>query len=848
MAVKSRKSSFWQSVHFLARFFGLSGALAACVGAFIWQILGNEEIGSIVVTLGLSAVAFGLLFELRGVAKTVSSRRGAFGLNVVLQIVVLMALVVGVNVFSFEKYRRFDMTSKKIFTLDKAIADQLAQLRGDTEIIVLQQYVSFGQRAEYKQDKYDFAAQRKIVEKVKDLAEQFKDFGPKFHVTVLDVQDDYYQEKLDKIRKLSPDLAAAIEKAPENSIFFYAKEHNQIQRLSFNDIYQLDKESSIDGNNLVLKYQGVGPFARKIFNIEEKKPRVALAVVHPYLGLQNAEQPMFTMAGAKKILDAYGFDSGDIVLRKLSEEGDLTDEPDALTYDESRYEQIEDDLAATDDALTENQKQLDNANEMYKFWSESSLAVLNKKFAYVTLPDGREVVLLRSQVDGFKKKGVKFRDVIDVDEVDRKNETADYKQDIEILKHVLESQREDKASLLKEKQSLKAESLTEKRRLNDMEGKMKAVLANVDLLIVPRFTLMNAPSKRTIPNRLHRLDAAQLKAMKAFLKEGKPILFLLGPTNMPGEVPDFDGGGGADQLEAMLAEIGFKLPKQTILYNIEAKEFHARKFGGEFDRSKRELDVPGLKFDDSTVTFQAGKLKQALTPHPLRTSLKLTSRTIGSKKGQEVGVRHPRPVYFLRSAAPEGPASLVGRLALPDVTSRLGAAGAWLNKAQQKPDENAVFLLTREECWNENNPYITKSREPRYTPAKDDDPTKGTIEEERRGPFPIGVAVEAQLPASWYDDGKAKPQKTRVAVIGSGNVFVGPSLPPLKEKMLLDVVNWLMGRDDLLAHEVDTWQYPRVPIRQDSVAFDLWAWGARLGLPLVFIYLGIVVWMVRRMR
>ena len=291
MAVKSRKSSVWQSIHFTARFIGLTGALTACIGLFIWKILGDELIGLSVATLGLAAIALGLLFELRGVANALSSRRGAFGLNVVLQIVVIFALAIGVNVFSFENYRRYDLTRDHIFTLDPAIAKQLAQLRGDTEIIVLQQYVSFGQRSEVKQDKYDFAAQRKIVEKVKDLVEQFRDFSPRFRVTVLDVQEDNYQAKLDQIladisagtggdskdlSEFAKELSKAIENAPENSIFFASMDDKKIQRLSFSDIYQLDKQASISEKNLVLKYQGVKPFANKIFNIDEKKPRRGL--------------------------------------------------------------------------------------------------------------------------------------------------------------------------------------------------------------------------------------------------------------------------------------------------------------------------------------------------------------------------------------------------------------------------------------------------------------------------------------------------------------------------------------------------------------------------------------------
>ena len=119
------------------------------------------------------------------------------------------------------------------------------------------------------------------------------------------------------------------------------------------------------------------------------------------------------------------------------------------------------------------------------------------------------------------------------------------------------------------KATLIVEPLAEKRRVTDVEAKTKAMLANVDLLIVPRITLLNAPTGRVIPNRIHKLDSTQLNAIKSFLKDGKPILFLLGPANDPRESPELGGGAGIDPLEGMLADLGFKLPKQTIFYNIE---------------------------------------------------------------------------------------------------------------------------------------------------------------------------------------------------------------------------------------------------------------------------------------
>src|SRR5207302_9984662 len=146
-------------------------------------------------------------------------------------------------------------------------------------------------------------ADRKIIEKVRDLVEQFQELGPRFHVQNLDIDDENYEDKLAEIKKQSAALGAAIDNAPENSIFFYSRidDKERIQRLAFYDVYQLDKQASQEANdkrgNLVLRFQGAEPFARKILNIEEKRPKIAVGVVHEYLSLESAV-PMYTLSGA----------------------------------------------------------------------------------------------------------------------------------------------------------------------------------------------------------------------------------------------------------------------------------------------------------------------------------------------------------------------------------------------------------------------------------------------------------------------------------------------------------------------------------------------------------------------
>ncbi len=872
MAVRSR-NSFWQQIHLLTRLIGVSGLAAAPIGLFFWGLLGDlsfgpyaafektlgpftgAEIGLTMLYASAGAVGLALLFEIRGLTKAVASHRGLFGFNVLLQIALALALVIGANVYSFEHFRRFDWTRGQIFTLDEDTRNQLEQLRGDTDIIVVQKHVSFGQRAENKQDKYDFAAQRKIVEKVKDLAEEFEDLGPRFHVRVLDIQEDNYDKKLNEIRKdLSEDVAKAVEKAPENSVFLYSREKKRFQRINFSDIYQLDKQGSIENKNLVLKYQGVGPFARKVFNIEEKSPRIANAVIHPVLTLQDDSQPNYTMNGAKKVLDAYGFATTDITLRRVTD-----GEPTVLTHDESQYEDIEDDLAFLAKDIKDLQKDLDDVTEAHKFWSESSLAEVNKKFAFVEVPGRGIFRMTRSNVEK-NKKSLGQAKIMDVTEEYHQTMIGDSKSFIDRLKHALDADREEEAQLIEKKGKLQVDSLAEKRRISDLEAKAKAMLANVDLLIVPRLTAVSIPRGEVYPNRIHRLEAGQLNAVKAFLKAGKPVLFLLGPANDPRPRPDT---GTADALEPMLGELGFYLPKQIILYDAEKREFNERKFSeDDFSKSKHTPDLPPLRFDQTTSSYTWSESAEPFNPHPIRVSIRMMQRTLAPgdadadkeikkgppKQGEAAALRlrHPRPVYFMRTRLSEASAcSIVGSLALPGLPGALQAAIKWKRQAQQKPDENGVFLLTSKECWNEENPFIVEGKVPRFARTEDDSPKKGTPDEERRGPFPIAVAVETQVPASWFDKDSAKAPKVRVAVIGSGGAFVGPTLPPLKEKLFLDTVNWLLGRDDLLARDAETWEYPRVAL--SSLELKCW-YAVAYGLPVLFIYMGMVVSLVRRMR
>jgi hypothetical protein len=86
----------------------------------------------------------------------------------------------------------------------------------------------------------------------------------------------------------------------------------------------------------------------------------------------------------------------------------------------------------------------------------------------------------------------------------------------------------------------------------------------------------------------------------------------------------------------------------------------------------------------------------------------------------------------------------------------------------------------------------------------------------------------------------------RLAVIGSGSIFVGPTLSPAREELLLDTCNWLLGRDDLLPKSNVIWNFPRVIMTDKDQT--LWRWTGWFVLPGLFAYAGLVVLLLRRLR
>lgn len=790
------------------------GLLALAKGSDGQQI----QIGTIVFAGGVVAIALLLLHELFAGLFLVAGRKTIVGTNAALQIGLAAVLLVVVNAVSFTTHKRFDLTRDKQFTLPTDLVDELKRLRPDspTTVVVLQLHKTAGTLSD-KPDAYDGAAERKVVEKVTDLVNQLREFGPRFNVAVLDVQDEGYERQLKALTATRPGLAEAIAAAPENSLFFYADgrpaARQAIARMSFTDFYQLDKTASKEATtaerdtvaplagglayapgvrgrgNLVLLPRGREGFVRKVLSLEERKPKVALAVIHPLLTTREGYEE-YSAGGLRKALEANGYEVADVILKRWGGRSGGGPTPAADTFEEYEIERVENRYNLLTVLVTDREQAVRGLSEFAAKLPSVPLATLDRQF-------GRQLGRpIRTEADRTLIKQV-FEANIQL----RRDELAEFaKAQAELAPRYHEVLANERA--------------VEGRRQTDVKVKFAAAVADCDLLIVPRLTALDLARGDIIPPNLFNLAKEQAEVVKEFVAAGKPVLFALGPTNI-----DRRGSPEPDDVEKLLPQLGIELGKQTVLTQAEADAMAER----QNEALGLSVNLPPLVFDRPT----SGK-----APNPVGTAYRITGRAVDQKLEMKEGGF--RPIYVNSEVANKLP---------------FAAEFAW-----SSPD-----------AWNEDRPLAEDDYLPKFDPAKPDDPKKGTHDEERRGPFPVAVAVEVPVPADWLPGQKpsveaaagglaADPKSSagppvRIVALGSGGLFTGRRLEPANEALLMHAVNWQLRRDDRLPHELDDaakWRFPRVDLTPRQ--FRLWHLAAFVGLPAVVVYFGILTLMARRLR
>src|SRR5439155_20180652 len=172
-----------------------------------------------------------------------------------------------------------------------------------------------------------------------------------------------------------------------------------------------------------------------------------------------------------------------------------------LTFAEYRYIRIDAQVASLARSLENFQKAKEYYSAQHKGF-EAPLAAVNKQYGLVPVNAGGLVVprvLERTEIADILKKAPRLQ-VRDVSEEFRQDYLVELKGDLEDIDVAMKSARERRDKLVQEKSKLNAEDLTEKQRITDLKLKFKRMLADCDLLIVPRMTLLNvADENQNIP-------------------------------------------------------------------------------------------------------------------------------------------------------------------------------------------------------------------------------------------------------------------------------------------------------------------------------------------------------------
>ena len=666
------------------------------VGAVQPDLSTFRGVGGACALYGGSAALFALAIELLAGLRLAAGRRSLTGTVALVQIAMAAVLLVGVNVWSFQHPKRLDLTRNQQFTLPEEVRQQLAQLdpNSETTIVLYQQH----RGANDKPDPLELEAERKVVEKVTDLIELFREVGPQFRVEVLDVAEKGYADRLAAVTRDAPELRKAIEAAPQSSIFIRSGKH--VQRVGFGSFYRLDRSASQKRDNLVLRSVGPEPIARRIVNVEERASAIGVLVAHERL---SSEGPinLFTLAGARKVLERAGFEVHDVILKGP------TGEPTADSLEVSKLERLQNDLDELNAEISSLDREVKLIDRLLSTMADGSLDEINRLILAYAEQFNPRFILVRLND--------RNRDII----------KRLFSNQRDAARESLNLAREEQQSVAKDLSGLSGERIRQLRRLKDLRTRLKRFVDDYDMLLVVRLTSRKTASR--LPIRRSTISTSARPKWSASFCVRADRCSPVCATN----VPNLGRPGGPpaikppDPLESMLAQLGILFGKRTILYNVEKRAFAGRE--ENLLRVSKPLQVPALRIGSGTTNL-AERLQQdafteireplaalgtaaanpllalpfirpanpVLAANPVEESLRLADEESGSKL--DLKLRFLRPVFI-------DPLSRSRMTVAPEV------------------------LATTSATWNDEQPFSTTLRPvPRFEPPVPEDPDNGTLE------------------------------------------------------------------------------------------------------------------------
>ena len=233
----------------------------------------------------------------------------------------------------------------------------------------------------------------------------------------------------------------------------------------------------------MLRHQdrGVQPFARRVLNIDAKRPKVAVLTIHEALSTRQGE--IIGLKGMAKTLATHGFDVVDIILKKFTGMGG----PEAVvyTYDENKFDILDEELAAARDDLKDVEEALVRYRERQTKVKSGDDKALEETLTDMELTRllAQGMLIGREQLQGQVAAAIKK-----VDDARKKNlqsRAADFvTTQVAALEDEQKKLTQDRDKTTQDREALSVESLTELRRMTDLTAKLNRLLADCDMVIV----------------------------------------------------------------------------------------------------------------------------------------------------------------------------------------------------------------------------------------------------------------------------------------------------------------------------------------------------------------------------
>ncbi len=217
---------------------------------------------------------------------------------------------------------------------------------------------------------------------------------------------------------------------------------------------------------------------------------------------------------------------------------DLLEEPAALTYDENRFEQIEDTLVLMDDDHSGRQRGIAKRKGNLDTWTKQSLAELQKSWVYIQLPNGQQGVMPREALLGTWRKRRYSSRRFPLTRKIGPIRSSSYTRNVKFLESELDKHAKERTDLAEGKRGTESRQLGREAAHQGRRSQDEPDVRRISICSSCRgshFTICRA--SRSFPTAFTSSTRRNCVPFALTLRKASRSCFLLGPRNEERETP-----------------------------------------------------------------------------------------------------------------------------------------------------------------------------------------------------------------------------------------------------------------------------------------------------------------------